>query len=89
MFPTKTECVVLELLIGSEKYGLELVHHSGGRLKRGTVYVLLDRLESKNFIQSREVEEGKRRYRVTGEGKRAYLALQNAQCIMGFREALV
>ena len=35
-------------------YGLELVSASRGRLKRGTVYVTLGRMEAKGFIRSEQ-----------------------------------
>jgi PadR family transcriptional regulator PadR len=48
------EAVILELLVqNSEMYGLELVAASRRRLKRGTVYVTLGRMEEKGYIQSR------------------------------------
>ena len=48
------EALILELLVGeSELYGLQLVAASKGRLKRGTVYVTLGRMEEKGFITSR------------------------------------
>lgn len=37
---------------GREMYGLELVAASRGRLKRGTVYVTLGRMEEKGYISS-------------------------------------
>jgi PadR family transcriptional regulator, regulatory protein PadR len=48
------ERVALELLVRSgESYGLQLVAASRGRLKRGTVYVTLGRMEEKGYIASR------------------------------------
>ena len=48
------EALILDLLVTkSERYGLELVAASKGRLKRGTVYVTLGRMEDKGFIVSR------------------------------------
>ena len=48
------ETLVLELLTGKrEMYGLELVAASRGRLKRGTVYVTLGRMEDKRDVSSR------------------------------------
>ena len=48
------EALILELLVQeSELYGLQLVAASKGRLKRGTVYVTLGRMEEKGFITSR------------------------------------
>jgi DNA-binding PadR family transcriptional regulator len=51
--PSK-EALILELLLDeSRMYGLQLVAASKGRLKRGTVYVTLGRMEEKGFISSR------------------------------------
>jgi DNA-binding PadR family transcriptional regulator len=48
------EALILDLLVGEgELYGLQLVAASKGRLKRGTVYVTLGRMEEKGFIASR------------------------------------
>ena len=47
------EALILELLIErSELYGLQLVALSKRRLKRGTVYVTLGRMEEKGYIRS-------------------------------------
>ena len=46
------ELLVLELLRHQELYGLQLVAASRGRLKRGTVYVTLGRMEEKGYITS-------------------------------------
>lgn len=51
---SRKELLVLELLVRNrELYGLQLVAASRGRLKRGTVYVTLGRMEDKGFITSR------------------------------------
>ncbi len=48
------EALILELLVQEkEMYGLQLVAASRRRLKRGTVYVTLGRMEEKGFILSR------------------------------------
>jgi len=48
------EMLILELLVaGNEMYGLQLVTASNGRLKRGTVYVTLGRMEGKQYLRSR------------------------------------
>ena len=64
-----------------DAYGLDLVKRSDGRLKRGTVYVTLQRMEEKGFITSRledEVDERigapRRLYKLTGLGERALAA---------------
>ncbi len=47
------ESLILELLTtGDAMYGLELVAASRGRLKRGTVYVTLGRMEEKGYVTS-------------------------------------
>ena len=66
-------------------YGLQLVEESKGRLKRGTVYVTLGRMEEKGLIES-ELEpapEGRgglprRMYRATRRGVRILDALTAA-----------
>ena len=47
------ELLVLELLRHQDSYGLQLVAASRGRLKRGTVYVTLGRMEEKGYITSK------------------------------------
>ena len=48
------ESLILELLVRErEMYGLQLVATSKRRLKRGTVYVTLGRMEEKGYITSR------------------------------------
>ena len=48
------ESLILQLLVrDDEAYGLELVSASRGRLKRGTVYVTLGRMEEKGYLTSR------------------------------------
>ncbi|MEX2271228.1 MAG: PadR family transcriptional regulator [Vicinamibacterales bacterium] len=48
------ELLVLRLLLREDElYGLQLVTASKGRLKRGTVYVTLGRMEDKGYITSR------------------------------------
>lgn len=81
------EETILRLLVaGGELYGLEMVKRSSGALKRGTVYVFLNRMEDKGFVSSRVEEERepgqrglpRRRYRVTGLGERALRAWERA-----------
>lgn len=65
-----TESVIIELLRGRERYGLELVDQSGGLLKRGSVYVLLARMEAKGFVTSRLDDSP----RPAGATRRLYVA---------------
>ncbi len=83
--PSGKEVAVLELLIARrEMYGLEMVH-ACPKLSRGTIYVLLNRMEDKGYIKSRHVKEQgvsglpKRVYWVTGLGQRAFEAWQRAK----------
>lgn len=79
------EALILDLLVsnGRELFGLEMVAASGGRLKRGTVYVMLQRLQEKGFIDSKleprqapEIGIPRRLYWITGLGERALAAYQ-------------
>src|SRR3954471_11344295 len=48
------EALILDLLVHrGELYGLQLVAASRGRLKRGTIYVTLGRMEKKGYVRSR------------------------------------
>lgn len=80
------ESLILELLtIQEEMYGLQLVNASRRRLKRGTVYVTLGRMEDKGYITSR-LEEGpptlgglpRRLYQPTALGRRVLSAWTEA-----------
>ena len=67
--------LILQLLVRHDQaYGLELVSASRGRLKRGTVYVTLGRMEEKGLVSSRAGESGRRLYKPTALGERALLA---------------
>lgn len=71
----KSEQVILALLQAlGPSYGLQLVGESRGRLKRGGIYVTLGRMEEKGLVSSAEGEEGRRLYRPTALGERAWIA---------------
>jgi DNA-binding PadR family transcriptional regulator len=72
----KSEYLILNLLASRGPcYGLELVQGSRGRLKRGSVYVTLGRMEEKGLVTSvAGGADGRRRYRPTALGERALLA---------------
>jgi DNA-binding PadR family transcriptional regulator len=87
--PSGKELIVLELLVARrEMYGLEMVKEARG-LRRGTVYVLLNRMEDRGYIKSRQVkEEGTpgmplRVYSISGLGQRALGAWRQAQAAFG------
>jgi len=69
--PSAKETEILEALREREMFGLELVDASSGRLKRGTVYVTLGRMEEKGYVESR-LEE--RRSGAIGLPRRLYRA---------------
>jgi PadR family transcriptional regulator, regulatory protein PadR len=78
-----TERVVLELLAARQDrmYGLELVTESGGRLKRGTVYVVLGRMQRKGYVEAEPEKFAddsglvpRRMYRATALGLRVLRA---------------
>ncbi len=78
------ESLILSLLIkGDERYGLQLVAESRGRLKRGTVYVTLGRMEDKGYIVCRAPKRRRpiraalprRLYRPTALGRRVLRAV--------------
>lgn len=83
---SETESLVLDLLGSQERFGLELVEASGRKLKLGTIYVTLSRMELKGFIDSKTQDPHpeaiglpRRMYRVTPYGlrvQRAYKALR-------------
>jgi DNA-binding MarR family transcriptional regulator len=74
----RKERLILELLASEgPMYGLQLVEHSDGTLKRGTVYVTLGRMEAKGLVESQQepVPPGgiglpRRIYRPTALGER-------------------
>ena len=51
-----TESLVLDLLGRGERYGLEMIDLAAGKLKRGSIYVTLGRMETKGFVTSRQEE---------------------------------
>lgn len=77
---SKKEFLVLQMLIGKgEMFGLEMVEASDGELKRGTIYVTLQRMGDKGYIESRgeprsmpEIGIPRRKYSATGLGDRVY-----------------
>jgi DNA-binding PadR family transcriptional regulator len=54
MIVSPVEGLILDLLSArGSAYGLELVTSSNGRLKRGSIYVTLGRMERKGLVTSR------------------------------------
>ena len=80
---------IIELLAEHEElFGLQMVELSGGRLKRGTVYVTLGRMQEKGYLESRQepLPEGaiglpRRLYRPTGLAMRILATWKAAEQI--------
>ena len=80
------EYEILNLLRSGEKYGLELVK-SSSIIKRGTVYVYLERMTEKGYVRSRTVENAnepglpRRLYSLEGLGQRVLHAQEMADAV--------
>ena len=76
---SEKQAITLRLLQdGGEMYGLEIIRKSGGHLKRGSIYVLLDRMEDGGLVKSKMQDvppaaQGppRRVYRITAQGANA------------------
>ena len=92
---SQKELLVLELLLSKdEMFGLEMVEASEGGLKRGTIYVTLQRMADKGYVESREeprtmpeIGIPRRKYFATGLGQRVYRA--NVKALEFFNTDLV
>ena len=91
---SRTESLLMELLHGRERYGLELVDASAGALKRGSVYVILARMEEKGFVDSRQEERApgasgppRRVYRATPYGAKVHEAFATLRQALALRPA--
>ena len=89
-----TESLILELLRDGRQYGLELVDASKGALKRGSVYVILSRMETKGFVESWQEERApgaiglpRRLYRATEYGLKVHDAYQLLRDALALRPA--
>jgi len=77
-FAAQTELLIMRMLRDEPAgmYGLALVKASEGRLKRGTIYVTLGRLEEKGYVRSRAKPDGDHPgiprpiYKITALGER-------------------
>lgn len=80
------EFIILQMLIeNDEMFGLEMVESSAGNLKRGTIYVTLQRMEAKGLVESHEeprpegeIGIARRIYKASGLGVRVFNAQQLA-----------
>jgi PadR family transcriptional regulator, regulatory protein PadR len=88
---SRKELLILEMLLESKRelYGLEMVEASGGDLKRGTIYVTLQRMQEKGLVDSKpeprtapEIGIPRRLYSVSGYGQRVYKAYESARAML-------
>ena len=91
------EYIVLEMLIDNgEMFGLEMVVASEGELKRGTIYVTLQRMGEKGYVESREearvepeIGIPRRKFKPSGLGEKIFkaqqLALRYLEMNLGWR----
>ena len=91
-----TEALIMDLLREGERFGLELVDQSGGTLKRGSVYVILARMEAKGFVTSRLDDRHappagatRRLYAATGYGVQVHHAYGLLRRALALRPATV
>ena len=87
-FSTAERLIVELVTEHQELFGLQMVEMSGGRLKRGTVYVTLGRMVEKGYLDSRQeplppgaIGLPRRLYRPTGFAMRILAAWQAAEQI--------
>lgn len=89
------EYTILNLLMKAGRrglYGLQLVQQSSGELRRGTVYVTLERMQEKGLVESRQEEKQqgvsgipRRIYCATWYGIRVFQAWEKLQGLSIFR----
>ena len=91
-----TEALIMNLLRDGERFGLELVDQSSGTLKRGSVYVILARMEAKGFVTSRLDDRPappagatRRLYAATGYGVQVHHAYGLLRRALALRPATV
>lgn len=90
------EYLVFDLLVSAARplYGLQLVQKADGALPRGTVYVLLNRMEKKGYIRSMREEPKagasgipRRHYEPTGFGAKVFQLSQQLHSLGTLRLA--
>jgi DNA-binding PadR family transcriptional regulator len=81
-----TERLILSVLHEGEQFALRLADRSGGVLKRGTVYITLQRMESKGYVESHleppiegVMGRPRRWYRPSAYGRQVLAAWQLAE----------
>jgi len=92
---SKKEALIFNIMLRTRKemFGLEMVERSNSLLRRGTIYVTLQRMEEKGLVESRqesrvapEIGIPRRLYRITGLGERC---IRDHEDFAGFVATLV
>ena len=85
----RTERIILNRLTQSDEFALRLADRSGGALKRGTVYITLQRMESKGYVESKleppivgVMGRPRRWYRTSAYGRQVLNAWRLAESAM-------
>jgi DNA-binding PadR family transcriptional regulator len=70
--------LIIDLLRDGEMYGLDMVKKSGGKLRRGAVYLTLTAMEAEGLIEGTTIPATpprmpRRLYRVTEDGLQTFL----------------
>lgn len=83
---SRTEAIIINrLIVAPRSTSLDIVEASEGQVKRGGVYVLLSRLIDKECIEYDTNEEGRRLYKATGLGERAFRSFLRGFELKGFK----
>jgi DNA-binding PadR family transcriptional regulator len=91
-WPTKAEMLVMQVLQNEAGglYGLEIVEASNNVVNRGSVYVLLGRLEEKGFVKVQKPKTDphypglpRPLYKLTAEGTRVLSAAEELGLAVG------
>lgn len=91
------EFLILEILMQStrELYGLEMVEASSDMIKRGTIYITLQRMQEKGLVDSKpephispEIGIPRRLYSVTRFGEHVHRANQPVKALSALQSAL-
>lgn len=78
-FPTSTQIYLLKLLLKRPKsYAFQLVKYSEGKIKAGSIYVVLGRMLDDGLIQAEVIEDSEQKqaghprpkYTVTAKGEK-------------------
>jgi PadR family transcriptional regulator, regulatory protein PadR len=85
----RTERLILNRLTQGDEFALRLADRSGGMLKRGTIYITLQRMECKGYVEStlepmlnRAMGRPRRWYRPSAYGRQVLNAWKVAENAM-------